>query len=88
MFPQTGSSALFMNLSEDQQEFVTGGAFTESQTIDYTKTQYFKKSPEDPNGETRYLQELTGAPGVLNGLFLLNPLLSDLFRLNGGGDLL
>ena len=44
MFPQTGSSALFMNLSEDQQEFVTGGAFTESQMIDYTETHYSKKA--------------------------------------------
>ncbi len=87
MLPQTGSSALFINLSEDQQEFVTGGAFTKSQTIDYTETHYSKKRPEDPNSETRQLQELTGY-GVFNGFVLLNPSLSDLFRLNGGGDLL
>lgn len=88
MFPQTGSSALFINLSEAEQELVTGGAFTESQTIDYTETQYSNKSPEDPTGETKHLQEVIGEPSVLNGFLLFNPLLSDLFKLEGVGDLL
>lgn len=81
-------SAFFIDLSEEEQEFVTGGVSSEPQTLNYTETQYSKKSPEDPNGETKHLQEVTGDPGVLNGFFLLNPFLSDIFRLEGGGDLL
>lgn len=81
-------SAIFTDLSEKEQEFVTGGVSSEPQTLNYTETQYSKKSPEDPNSETRHLQEVTGDPSVLNGFFLLSPLLSGFFRLEGGGDLL
>lgn len=88
MLSQTPPSDLFMNLSDEQQEFVTGGASKESQTFDYTETYYSQKSPEDPQGESKHFQQVTGNPSVVNGFFLLQPLLSDLLELKGGGDLL
>lgn len=88
MLSQTPPSALFMDLSEEQQEFVTGGASSEPQTFEYTETHYSQKSPEEPKGETKHLQGATGDPSVLNGFFFLTPLLSDLLKLEGGGDLL
>lgn len=88
MLSQTTPSALFIDLSEEQQEFVTGGTSGEPQTFNYTETQYSQKNPEDPEGETKHLQGATGDPSVLNNFFFLRPLLFDLIRLEGGGDLL
>lgn len=82
------SSIFLMDLSEEQQEFVTGGVSKESETLDYTETHYSRKTPEDPQGETKHLQEVTGGPSILNGSFFLQPLLFNFLRLEGGGDLL
>lgn len=81
-FPQKIPSSELVMLSEEQQELVAGGVFSQPQVLEYSQIQHSNKSRKETEGQIQHLQGSTGQLSVFNSIFSLMPLFSQLIQKN------